>query len=196
LPIAFGLHSLVDYDLDFLAVAAPTALVAAALLGAGRPAAIAKSRVVVVGSAVLTGAVVVWVLAAPALSGRAVDRAYRLADAGDLSAAAASARRAQSLDPLSPDPLYARATVASLQGDRRAAERFYEQATELQPENPDTWYQLGLFRQLALEDQCGAYFALNAAYTLDPRSTLFPPGGPLDLAKAAVNDPDDPACRR
>jgi O-antigen ligase len=196
LPIAFGLHSLVDYDLDFLAVAAPTALVAAALLGAGRPAAIARSRVVVVGSAVLTGAVAVWVLAAPALSGRAVDRSYRQADAGDLSAAAASARRAQSLDPLSPDPLYARATVASLQGDRRAAERFYEQATELQPENPDTWYQLGLFRQLALEDQCGAYFALNAAYTLDPRSTLFPPGGPLDLAKAAVNDPDDPACGR
>ena len=37
LPLAFGLHALVDYDLDFLGVAAPTALVSAALLGAGRP---------------------------------------------------------------------------------------------------------------------------------------------------------------
>ena len=44
LPLAFGLHALVDYDLDFLAVAAPTALVSAALLGAGRPAAAARSR--------------------------------------------------------------------------------------------------------------------------------------------------------
>ena len=45
---------------------------------------------------------------------------------GDLSAAAASARRAQSLNPLSPDPLYARATVASRAGNNAAAEQFYE----------------------------------------------------------------------
>ena len=44
LPLAFGLHALVDYDLDFLAVAAPTALVSAALLGAGRPAARSSRR--------------------------------------------------------------------------------------------------------------------------------------------------------
>ena len=37
LPLVFGLHSLVDYDLDFLAVAAPTALVSGALLAAGPP---------------------------------------------------------------------------------------------------------------------------------------------------------------
>ena len=135
-------------------------------------------------------------LAAPALSTRAVDRAYRQVDAGDLAAAAASARRAQSLNPLSPEPLYARATVASLAGDNRAAERFYEQATRLQPENPDTWYELGVFRQIALGNQCSAYFALNAAYTLDPRSSLFFAGGPLDVARAAVNDPKHPACGR
>ena len=119
LPLAFGLHTLVDYDLDFLAVAAPTALVAAALLGAGRPRALARSRWLVAASAVVAAAVAVWVLAAPELSSRAVDRAYRQADAGDLDAAAASARRAQSLNPLSLDPLYARATVASLAGDDR-----------------------------------------------------------------------------
>ena len=196
LPLAFALHSLIDYDLDFLAVSAPTALVTAALLGAGRPAAVARSRLVVTGCAVVAGAVAVWVLAAPALSSRAVDRAYRQADAGMLTAAAASARRAQSLNPLSPEPLYARATVASRQGDNRAAERFFEQATELQPQNPDTWYQLGVFRQIALGNQCLAYFALNAAYTLDPRSSLFPPNGPLDVARAAVNDPKHPACGR
>ena len=135
-------------------------------------------------------------LAAPELSTRAVARAYRQIDAGDLSAAAASARRAQSLNPLSPEPLYARATVASSAGDNAAAERFYEQATRLQPENPDTWWELGLFRQIALGNQCSAYFALNAAYTLDPKSSRFTPTGPLAMAAAAVNDPENPACGR
>jgi Flp pilus assembly protein TadD len=190
------LHALVDYDLDYLAVAAPAALVSASLLGAGRPAAVARSKALVVAGAALAAAAAIWVLAAPTFSTRAIDRAYRQADAGDLAAAASSARRAQGLDPLSPEPLYARATIAALQGDNRAAERLYEQATRLQPENPDTWYELGLFRQLAFEDQCSAYQALNAAYTLDPRSSLFRPDGPLDVARAAVNDPDHPACGR
>ena len=196
LPLAFGLHSLLDYDLDFLAVAAPAALVSAALLGAARPAWIVRSGALVSAGAVVAGLAAVWVLAAPALSGRAVDRAYRQADAGHLAAAASSARRAQSLNPLSPEPLYARAEIASLAGDNAAAERFYEQATQLQPQNPDTWYQLGVFRQIALGNQCSAYDALNAAYTLDPSSSLFAPGGALDTARDAVNDPKHPACGR
>jgi O-antigen ligase len=194
LPLAFGLHSLLDYDLDFLAVAAPAALVSAALLGAGRPIWIVHSRVLVSAGATVVALAAVWVLAAPALSGRAVDRAYRQADAGHLAAAASSARRAQSLNPLSLEPLYARAEIASLAGDNAAAERFYEQATRLQPENPDAWYQLGVFRQIALGNQCSAYYALNAAYTLDPSSSLFTPNGPLAVAAAAVNDPKNPAC--
>ncbi len=194
LPLAFGLHALVDYDLDFLAVAAPTALVSAALLGAARPPLVPRAGALSAVSAVVAAGVAIWVLAAPALATRSVDAAYRHSDAGDLTAAAASARRAQGLNPLSADPLVARATIAGLAGDNRAAEDFYEQATRLQPENPATWYELGVFRQLALGDQCGAYFALNAAYTLDPRSSLFYPGGPLDVAKAAVNDTVHPAC--
>jgi len=196
LPLAFGLHSLVDYDLDFLAVAAPTALVSGALLAAGRPPAIAQSRALIAAGAVVGAIASVWVLAAPGLSSRAVDRAYRQFDAGDLAAAASSAKQAQSLNPLSPEPLYARATIASSGGDNVAAERFYEQATRLQPENPDTWWELGVFRQIALEDQCSAYFALNATYTLDPKSARFTPTGPLAIAAAAVNDPKHPACGR
>jgi hypothetical protein len=196
LPLAFGLHSLLDYDLDFLAVAAPAALVAAALLGAGRPGAVVRSRLLLAVAAVAAALVAGWVIAAPALSGRALDRAYRQLDAGELGSAAASARRAQSLNPLSPEPLYARADIASQAGDHAAAERLYEQATRLQPENPDTWWQLGVFRLLALDDKCSAYQALNASYTLDPKSSLFTPTGPLAIAAAAVNDPENPACGR
>ncbi len=195
LPLAFGLHALVDYDLDFLGVAAPTALVSAALLGAGRPAAAAPTGLLVPVGAILGVIAAVWVLASPTLAARLVDESIRRADAGDFSAAATSARRAQRLNPLSPEPLVARATIAGLAGDRRAAESFYEQATRLQPQNPATWYELGIFRYIA-GDMCGAYVALNAAYTLDPKSSLFPPGGELDQARDAVNDPDDPACGR
>ena len=74
----------------------------------------------------------------------------------------------------------------------RGAEQLYAQATRLQPKNPDPWYQLGLFRQTALGDQCGAYFALNAAYTLDPNGNFL--RRELDEARASVNDPDNPAC--
>ena len=196
LPLAFGLHALVDFDLDFLAIVVPTALVSAALLAAGRPRAVARSRGLIAVSASLVAVAAVWVIASPALSSRVVDQAYRRSDAGDLAAAATSARRAQRLNPLSPEPLYARATIASLAGDNTAAEAFYEQATRLQPENPETWYQLGVFRQTALGNECSAYFAFNAAYTLDPKSSLFYAGGALDQARDAVNDPLHPACGR
>ncbi len=194
LPAAFGLHALVDFDLDFLAVAAPTVLATAALLGAARPAWAARGGMFVPLAAGLGAAATIWILVAPALSSRALDTAYRHADAGDLGTAAASARRAQSLNPLSPEPLFARSEIADQTGDRSAAEDFLVQATVLQPENPATWYTLGTYRQVALRDQCGAYFAFNAAYTLDPKSTLFFKGGPLDQARQAVDDPVKPAC--
>ena len=148
-------------------------------------------------SAVVGAGAAIWVLAAPALSSRPVDAAYPTGRRRRPRSGGRLARRAQGLNPLSPEPLYARATIAGLAGDNRAAEMFYEQATRLQPENPATWYELGLFRQLALDDQCGAYFALNAAYTLDPRgSRPSRRAGRSTSREAAVNDPDDPACGR
>ena len=189
LPLAFGLHALVDYDLDFLAVAAPTALVAAALLGAGRPPRSRAAGVLVAVSAVVAAAVAVWVLAAP--RSRAAPstaptvrptRATSTRPPPPLGGRRASTRSRPIRSTPAPPWRRWRATIG-----RR--ERLYEQATRLQPENPDTWYQLGVFRQIALGDQCGAYFALNAAYTLDPRSSLFSPGSALDVARDAVNDP-------
>ncbi len=195
LPVAFGLHALVDYDLDYLAVLAPTVLVCAALLGAGRPL-VEPRRGTLAAAAIGFGAVLALLaLLLPARANRSIDEAYRQVDAGKLAAAASAARHAQRLNPLSLDALYARATVAGVARDNRAAEAFYEQATRLQPQNPDTWYQLGIFRYTA-GNLCGAYHALNSAYTLDPKSSLFDTGGIFDQAKAAVNDPKHPACGR
>ena len=170
-PLAFGLHALVDYDLDFLAVAAPTALVSAALLGAGRPAAARAQRAARRGRRGRRRRLAaVWVLVAPALATRSVDAAYRQIDAGDLVGRPPRRRAAPRASTRSRPSRSTRGRRSRTRaGDNGAAEAFYEQATRLQPENPATWYELGLFRQLALGDQCGAYYALNAAYTLDPK---------------------------
>ncbi len=196
LPLAFGLHALVDFDLDFLAIVVPTALVSAALLAAGRPRAVARSRGLIAVSASLVAVAAVWVIASPALSSRVVDRAYRQCDAGDLAAAAASARRAQSLNPLSPEPLYARATIASRRATIGLPRRSTSRRRGYSPRTPRPGTQLGVFRQIALRNECSAYFAFNAAFTLDPKSSLFFAGGPLDQARNAVNDPEHPACGR
>jgi lipoprotein NlpI len=81
-----------------------------------------------------------------------------------------------------------RALVADAAGDKAAAVAWYERATRLQPENPDAWYDLGLYLAIATGDQCAAYAALNHSYTLDPTSSRWVAGGPLDVARDAVND--------
>jgi predicted TPR repeat methyltransferase len=71
--------------------------------------------------------------------------------------------------------------------------RELERATRMQPENPDTWVQLGEY-QLERCDVFAAYRALNNAYTLDPFGPTGVPGGPLDRARAYVEK--RATCRR
>ena len=48
-----------------------------------------------------------------------------------------------------------------------AALQAYREATRLQPKNPESWLQLGLY-EFDIGDRCAAYRHLNEAYTLDP----------------------------
>lgn len=196
LPVAYALHALVDYDLDFIALTGPVLLVGWLLAAAGRAPAAAPRGWLPLAAVVVSAATAVAVLAAPDLSRRGVDAAYRSLDAGELDAARDRARAARELNPLSPEPLWALADIESAAGDDRAAVAFLGEATRLQPENPDTWYLLGLTYQLALGDQCRAYGALNESYTLDPRGQRWVKGSALDVARDAVNDPVNPACGR
>ena len=68
-----------------------------------------------------------------------------------------------------------------------AARRTYADAVRLQPENPESWLELGLFEE-SRDDLCQAYVHLNRAYTLDPAGTQWVEGGPLDRARAYVDD--------
>ena len=82
LLVAYAVHALVDYDLDFLAVSAPALVALGALLAVARPW--SPRRVGVPGlvaiAAVAGGAVLA--VALPALAQRDVDRALEAADAG------------------------------------------------------------------------------------------------------------------
>ena len=67
------------------------------------------------------------------------------------------------------------------------AEREYIRAVELQPENPELWYTLGLFQFDVRDNLCAAYRYLNEAYTLDPVGNQWVDDGPLDVARDAVD---------
>jgi len=133
----------------------------------------------------------------PWLAERKVNAAYDAIDELRLTQAVDDAKAARALDPLSLDPIYARALAEMRAGDLTSAYERYRDAARLQPENPLAWFNLGSFELEQRRDACAAYQALNRAYTLDPRnSTYWTKGGPLDQARAAVNDKRHPACGR
>jgi cytochrome c-type biogenesis protein CcmH/NrfG len=127
----------------------------------------------------------VYSIAAPWLAANRIDDGYAaLADLRP-AAAASAARDAADFNPFSVQPILVLATAYASVGDRAEAERQFERATRLQPENPDTWLNLGLY-ELERCNVFPAYRALNRTYTLDPFGPAGIPGGPLDRARAYV----------
>ena len=179
------IHALVDYDWDFVEVTGPVLLVAGVLAAAGRPArpaggAARGAR----GCAVALAAAAS--IATPWLAERELRKVNTALDRGEIEAATDAVERARSLDPLSLGPAFAEARVAEVRRREVAAHEAYLEATRLQPENPESWLQLGLY-EFHTGDRCGAYRHLNQAYTLDPAGKEWTPGGPLEISLAWVN---------
>jgi O-antigen ligase len=193
-PAAYLGHSLVDYNWDFLAVTAPTMVALGSIAAAGREALEPRRRPLLgVGIVVLT-AVVLVSFSFPRLADRAERRSTRALADGDVEKALDEARWAHFFNPVSVDPLFAKARVAEVQGDVSRAEDRYIDAIELQPDNPFTWYTAGIFEFQVRKNLCATYRYLNEAYTLDPKGNQWTKGSPIDVARDAVNDPDSPAC--
>ncbi|MFN2467951.1 MAG: O-antigen ligase family protein [Gaiellaceae bacterium] len=178
---AYGLHALVDYDWDFVAVTAPALLVLGCLVAAGRRSVRLRRRPLAAAGVAVVALAAVYSLGAPWLADR------RLGQAGEALArapavAAAKARSAHRLNPLAVEPLHVWASAETLRGDDGAALRLYEEAVELQPENWETWYLLGgyEFDTGRFERAC---YALDLAYRLDPRGKAGRPGDLLDQVK-------------
>jgi tetratricopeptide (TPR) repeat protein len=188
--VAYLLHALIDFDWDFVAVTAPVLLAIGALSAAGRPARWSERPTLADGlaaAAVLALSLgVVYSLAAPWLADRRVGAAISAAEKGDVAGWIAAAKEAHSLDPLSVDALFYWAsgeTTKQTRASRIQAGRLYQQATQLEPRNPDTWYQLGLYELNTLDAPQAAFRDLNHSYTLDRFGPLGQPCSPLDLAR-------------
>jgi tetratricopeptide (TPR) repeat protein len=179
------LHALVDYDWDLLAVTGPALFAAGALASSGRPTRRAPGLFAAVGAAAFAVAAVVSI-ATPWLAERDLRKVNVALDRADLEAANAAVRQARSLDPLSLQPVFAQARVDEQRGREVAALETYREATRLQPKNPESWLQLGLY-EFDVGDRCGAYRHLNEAYTLDPAGKEWTPGGPLEVSLDWVN---------
>ena len=184
-PALWLAHAVVDYDWDFVAVTGPMFLAVGVLAAAGVPGRSVRVPLAAAGVAALALVAAASVVT-PWLSQRSVREVAREIDRGDLSGALEAADRARSLDPLSVDPLFARARVEERRGDESAALAAYLEATQLQPENPETWFQLGLF-EFDSGYRCSAYVHLNEAYTLDPAGRQWTKDSPLVQALAWVN---------
>jgi hypothetical protein len=185
LPAVWLVHGLADYDLDFVAVSAPPLFALGVLAGAGRPGVVARRPFWAL-AAVAGALACIAVLVAPPLATRAVDSSTRALERRDFAAALDDADRAGSLNPFSLESLFARARAQWLGGDQPAALASFREAVSRQPDNPESWEQLGLYLY-ERHDLCQAYRALNEEYTLDPNGRQWEPGGPLDVAKAHVN---------
>ena len=179
-------HALVDYDWNFVAVTGPAFFAAGVLAAAGRPPRrgtypLAAAAVGALAIAAALSVVTPW------LADRSVRDVNPAIERGDVDAARDAAELARSLNPLSLEPLFARARVEEAAVDRAAALAAYRRAATLQPDNPVAWYELGLY-EFNLGNRCSAYVHLNRAYTLDPAGLQWQQGSELDLAREWVND--------
>ena len=177
------LHSFVDIDWDYIAVQGPLFLLVGALI-AGPPA-MRRGWLVPVVAAVCALAAV-YSLASPWLSEQRLNSALDAAEQNNLLGALDRAKSAHSFNPLAVEPLW---FEAALTLDKGRALHLYRQARDLEPENPETWYQLGSFELHQLKQPRAAYRDLNHAYTLD--NFLFgkgsTPGRDLDAARCQVD---------
>ena len=135
---------------------------------------------------------VLYSLFAPWYSDRRLQDAYDAAGRLDYVGAVDAARTAHNLDPLALEPI--RLLAATLEGaqDYSGAKRYYLLETKREPENPDTWNDLGSF-YFRLKEWRPAYDALNHSYTLNPFGPAGMKDGYLDQARCMVL-PTSPQC--
>lgn len=164
--LLYPLHGLVDYDWDFVAVSAPFFFVVGVLIAAGAPTRTVRRPFEALAIAGITLAAVT-ALVTPWLADRETDAAGDSLSAGRPGEAADQADAARSLNPFAVEPLFLAAEAAYAQGDAREALRLYVRATELQPENWNTWYELGSF-EATLKSYDWAELHLARARELNP----------------------------
>ena len=193
--VAYGLISAADWTWYFPAVTAPAMLAAGWLAGRGPLAApvgrdpqrgsiLSRPAVAAgVGTIAVLALVGCWLIWQPLRSADAASAALSAGTRGASDAAFANARSAVSADPLALQPHLVLSSLYTAAGDQRAAREELVSATRLQPDNPESWLQLGLF-DLQNHQPRGAVVSLQRASALD--LTDVPAANALAAAQAAL----------
>jgi hypothetical protein len=181
-PLVFGVQSLLDWTWF---IQAPTAM---ALIGAGflagrgplgaeeraepsrRPGRPDRFRIAGAVVAVGTALLLAWTIWQPEASDRATNEAHALADEGKFGEALAKTEDAEDLNPLTPDPLLARAAVDTAANRVDDAQLNLERAVIRFPGDPQTWYRLAAFQLGTLDSPEEALATLRGALYLNPHS--------------------------
>ena len=165
---AYLVHSLVDMTWDFVAVTAPVLAALGALAAAGSTTEPRPRRrflaAFAVGAVVLSG---VASLASPQLAERRTRAAIEALLRREPIRAERLAADARALNPLAVQPLHVAAAAEEQQGRLREARELYVRAVELQPENPETWYELGRFELDVSRNSISARRYLERSRRLD-----------------------------
>ena len=183
-PASFFVHGLVDIDWDYLAVAAPAFLAAGALAGrsqrASEPSLFPNLATAGVALAVCASLLLPWLgdRWTSDAEGAVVDRPAH---------AAALARRARDANPLSVDPILVQALAEEVRGRPRVELGLLEKATQVQPENKETWFRLGDFWLNERRCPRHALPALEKVTELDPQARPSQGGDAYREALRLVN---------
>jgi hypothetical protein len=170
--LAYLLHSVVDFDWDFVAVTGPFFLTVGVLLG--RQAVPGQRRPAIVSLPAVLAIAVVYSLLTPWFAQRATDSALGALEAGRPARAVSDARDARSLNPLALEPLLVQAGAEEQLGELAAARALYVRAIDLQPLNWRGWFELGRF-EVGLGHDRRALPPLQRAVELDRYGSLAPP---------------------
>jgi O-Antigen ligase len=185
-PVAFGVQSLLDWTW-FIPGPTVIALIAGGYVvgrgpfgigdrdtdGPARTTVSRRPSAARIGAAVVTlatAALIAWAAWQPEASDRATNDALALADQHKFDAAIAKTKRAEDLNPLTPDPLLVRASIDTQANRVRDAEHNLQQAVISFPGDPQTWYRLAAFQLGTLDAPDAALKTVRGALYLDPHS--------------------------
>jgi tetratricopeptide (TPR) repeat protein len=177
-------HSFVDIDWDFISVQGPLFLTVGALVSGPSAAAQGpRRRPLVVAVVAVCALAALYSLLSPWLAANRVSAAYDAIERDNPGQALTDARSAHAFNPLSVDALFVQAVLEP----NEKALGLYRRARDLEPKNPETWYQLGYFELRYLHRFRDAYRDLNQSYTLDSYGPAAVKGGPLDQARCKID---------
>jgi hypothetical protein len=171
---AFLVHLVADVDWDYVATCGPLLFVVGALVVRGVSPPLPSRRPLVAAAAALFAFAAIYSLAAPWLAQRQLATATTLA----------AVKRAHSYDPLSTDALTEWAAFEQVV-DAKRAEQLYRDAVSLEPQNYETWLDLGDFFWDS-HRWAEAYLAYSQSWQDNRYGPMGTPCGRLDQARYKV----------